>query len=178
MPLELTAYLSVFNLFSTQWIMAILSKRCKPDSFESHKSLELTFTNIHILCSNFAECKSFLESNPPDILALCETNLHDSIDSGNFSVSGYLPLIRKDSIAHMHSPAVYVKEDLPFERDLSLENSTDSYFCFRLSLLPRCLTSFSLSITFFYFIQHRWGSLDQPICKCDIFREINVHHKD
>ena len=135
--------------------MAILSKRCKPDNFELHKSLELTFTNIHSLCSNFAECESFLESNPPDILALCETNLHDSIDSGNFSVSGYLPLIRKDSVAHMHSLAVYVKEGLPFERDLSLENSADSYLCFRLSLLPQCLTSFSLSITFFYFIQHR-----------------------
>ena len=130
--------------------MAILSKRCKPDNFESHKSLELTFTNIHSLCSNFAECESFLESNPPDILALCETNLHDSIDSGNFSVSGYLPIIQKDSVAHMHSLAVYVKQGLPFEWDL-----VDSYLCFQLSLLPQCLTSFSLSITFFYFIQHR-----------------------
>ena len=32
------------------------------------------------------ECGSFLESNSPDILALCKTNLDDSIDSGNFSV--------------------------------------------------------------------------------------------
>ena len=39
------------------------------------------------------ECTSFLESNAPYILALCETNLDDSIDSGNFSVSGYLHLI-------------------------------------------------------------------------------------
>ena len=30
---ELTAYLSVFNLFLTQWIMAILSKGCKPDNW-------------------------------------------------------------------------------------------------------------------------------------------------
>ena len=29
---------------------------------------------------------AFLESNSPDILALCETNLDDSIDSGNFNV--------------------------------------------------------------------------------------------
>ena len=34
----------------------------------------------------FNDCKSFLESNSPDILALCEINLDDSIDSGNFSV--------------------------------------------------------------------------------------------
>ena len=33
------------------------------------------------------------ESNSPDILALIETNLEDSIDSGNFSVRVYLPLI-------------------------------------------------------------------------------------
>ena len=37
--------------------------------------------------------ETFLESNSPDILALCETNLHESIDSGNFSVRGHIPLI-------------------------------------------------------------------------------------
>ena len=90
---ELTAYLSVFDVFLTQLIMAILSKGCKPDNFESHNSLKLSFTNIRGLRSNFVDCESFLESNSPDILALCETNLDDSIDSGNFSVTGYLPLI-------------------------------------------------------------------------------------
>ena len=30
---------SVFNLFLTQWIMAILLKGCKPDNFEPHNSL-------------------------------------------------------------------------------------------------------------------------------------------
>ena len=45
---ELTAYLSVFNLFLTQWIMVILSKGCKPDNFESHNSLQLSFTNIWV----------------------------------------------------------------------------------------------------------------------------------
>ena len=49
--------------------------------------------NICGLRSNFVTCESFLESNSPDILALCKTNLDDSIDSGNFSVTGYLPLI-------------------------------------------------------------------------------------
>ena len=140
---ELTAYVSVFNLFLTQWIIAILSKGCKPDNFESHNSLKLSFTNIWGLHSNFVECESFLESNSPDILALCETNLDDSIDSGNFSVRGYLPLIRKDSSTHMHGLAVYVKEGLPFAPDLSLENYADSYLCFRQALLYKCLTSFS-----------------------------------
>ena len=64
-----------------------------------------------------------------------ETNLDDSVDSGNFSVRGYLPLIRKDSSTHMHGLAVYVKKGLPFVQDLSLANSADSYLCFRLALL-------------------------------------------
>ena len=52
-------------------------------------SLKLNFTNIRGFRSNFVE----FESNSPDILALCEINLDDSIDSGNFSLRGYLPLI-------------------------------------------------------------------------------------
>ena len=71
-----------------------------------------------------------LNKNSTDILALCEKNLDDSVDSGNFSVRGYLPLTRKDSSTHVHGLAVYVKEGLPFARDLSLENSADFYLCF------------------------------------------------
>ena len=115
--------------------MAILSKACKPDNFESHNSLKLSFTNIWGLRSNFVDCESFLESNSPDNLALCETNLDDSIDSGNFSMRGYLPLIQKDYSTHMHDLAVYLKEGLPFARGLSIENSADSYLCFWLALL-------------------------------------------
>ena len=73
--------------------MAILSNGCKQDNFELHHSLKLSFSNIQGLLSNFVDCESFLESNSPDILALCETKLDDSIDSGSFSVRGYLPLI-------------------------------------------------------------------------------------
>ena len=80
--------------------MTILSKACKPDNFQSHNSLKLSFTNVGGLRSNFVDCESFLESNSSDILALCETNLNYSIDSGNFSVRGYLPLIRKNSTTH------------------------------------------------------------------------------
>ena len=77
--------------------MAILSKVCKPDNFESHNSLKLIFTINRGLRSIFVDCESLFESNSPDILALSETKLDDSIDSGNFSVRSYLPLIQKDS---------------------------------------------------------------------------------
>ena len=124
--------------------MTILSKACKPDNFELHNSLKLSFMNIRGLHLNFVDCESILESNSPDILALCETNLDDSIDSGNFSVRGYLLYSRKDSSTHMHGLAVYAKEGLPFTRDLSLENSTDSYLFFRLALLH--------SVSYFFFL--------------------------
>ena len=113
--------------------IAILSKGCKPDNFESHNSPKLGFTNIWDIWLNFVECESFLESYSPDILALCETILGDSIDSGNLSVRGYLPLIEKDSITHMHGLAVYLKEGLLFAWDLSPENSIH-YLCFQLAL--------------------------------------------
>ena len=95
--------------------MIILSKGCKPDNFESHKSL--SSANIRGLPFNFADCESFFESSSPDIFALSETNVDDSIDSANFTVRGYLPLIRKDSTIHMHALAVYMKEGLLFAWD-------------------------------------------------------------
>ena len=99
--------------------MTILSKGCKPDNFEPHNSLKFSVTNIRGLRSNFVECGSFLESNSPDILGLYKRNLNDSIDSGNFSTRGYLPLIRKNSITHMRGLAIYVKEGLPFAQVFS-----------------------------------------------------------
>ena len=124
-----TAYLSVFNLVLTQWIMAILSKRCKSDNFETYTSPNLSFTNITGLGSNFVECESFFETNSPDIIALCNTNLDDPIDCGNFSVRVYLPIIWKDSITHMHGLAVCVKQGIPFAWDMSLKNSAWTLTC-------------------------------------------------
>ena len=68
-------------------------------------------------------------------LDLCNINLDDSVDSGNFSVNGYLHLNWKDSVTHVNGLAVYVKKGLLFAWDVSLENSQDSYLCFRLALL-------------------------------------------
>ena len=98
--------------------MAILSKACKPDNFESHNSLKLSFTNIRGLRSNFVDCESFLELNSPDILALCETNLDNSIDSGNFSVRVYLSLVQKDSSTYMHGFTVYLKDGKSAEKKI------------------------------------------------------------
>ena len=113
-------------------------------------------------------------------LSLNQTNLDDSIASGNFSVRGYLPLIWKDSSTHMHGRALYVKEGLPFAWDLCLENSADSYLCFRLAL------HYSMYY-FFYLYQSPSLSIS---CNIDdvlsinlsanifVFGDFNIHHKD
>ena len=141
---ELTTYLSSFNLFKLNELWPYYQKHVNQIFFELHNSLKLSFANIWVwgLRLNFIDCKFFLESNCPDILTLCETNLDDSIDSSNISGRGYLPLIRKDSNTHMHGLTVYVKDGLSFAWDLSLENSADSYLCFWLALFHAVLTSF------------------------------------
>ena len=85
--------------------MGTISEAGKPDNFEQHNSQKLSFTNIWGFHLNFVDFESFLESNSADNLALCETNLYDPIDSGNFSVTISLrqfPLIWKDFITHIH----------------------------------------------------------------------------
>ena len=167
--------------------MSILSKGCRPNNFEPHNFLQLSFTNIWGLHSNFLECESFFESNSPDILALCETDLDDSIDSNNLSVTGYLPLIQKDSIIYLHGLAVYVKQGLLFARNLSLENSVDFYSRFRLALLH--------SVSFF-FLLYRSPSLSlctvydsfssnideilsiNPSANVFVFGDFPIHHKE
>ena len=112
--------------------------------------------------------------------------MDDSIDSSNFSEGDYLPSIRKDSITHMQGLAVYVKEGLSFARDLSLENSVDSYLCFRLNLVH------SVSYLFFYYISPSslCAVFDSISSNADeillinrsanmfVFGDFNVHHKD
>ena len=127
----------------------------------------------------------------PDSLALCEANLDDLIDFSNFSVSGYLTLIQKDSVTYMQILAVYVKEGLPFARDLPLENSADSYLCFRLALLHSlsycfflfwspssslCTFFDSISSISFYFIEEVFSI--NPFVNIFVFGDFNVHHNN
>ena len=87
----------------------------------------------------------------------------------------------------MHGLAVYVKEGLPFARDLSLANSADSYLCFRLALLhsvPYFLFFYrspsSSLCTVFYSIS---SNIDKvlsvnPSANVFVFGNFNVHHED
>ena len=106
----------------THWIMAIFSNGCKQYyDFGSRNSVMLSFTNIWGLlcwlsifpCINFSHSCSMWEK---------------PAWFWQFHRKGCFPLIWKDSTTHMlYDLAGYLKKGLPFARDLSLENSADSY---------------------------------------------------
>ena len=73
----------------------------------------------------------------------------------------------------MHVYAIYMKEGLPFEWDLSLENSVDSYLCFQLtSLRVLCLVFDSISSNIIEVLSIN------PSANVFVFGKFNVHHKD
>ena len=89
-----------------------------------------------------------------------------------------LPLIQKDSVTHMYGLAVYVKEGLPFPRDLSLEKS-----CRFLLLFLTGFTSFGVLLLFpllitFVCMHGLWCYFINPSTDVFIFGEFNMHHKD
>ena len=104
--------------------------------------------------------------------------MDDSIDSGNFSVRGYLPLIQKDSGTHMHGLPVYVKEGLSFAQDFFLKNSADSYLCFRLATVHSVSYFFS-SIDHLLHLCAQYEVLSiNPSVNVFVFGDFNLHHKD
>ena len=87
----------------------------------------------------------------------------------------------------MHGLAVYVKEGLPFARDLSLENSAYSYLCFRLALFHSVSYFFVLYRSCSLFLCLVFNSIssniDQvllinPSANVFTFGDCNIHHKD
>ena len=65
--------------------------------------------------------------------------MDDSNDSCNFSVRGYLPLIQRDSVTHMHGLEISVKKGLRFAQEFI----TRKLCVFDWLYFTRCLTSFS-----------------------------------
>ena len=79
--------------------------------------------------------------------------MDDSVDSDNFSVRGYFPLIRKYSVTHIRSLVFCVMERLPFTQELSLENLSGFLFIFSSGFTTfSVLLLFPLSITFSVFV--------------------------
>ena len=87
----------------------------------------------------------------------------------------------------MHGLAIYVKEGPPFAWCLSLENSADSYLCFRLPLLDPLSYFFFLYqspssslCTVFYSISSNIDEvlLINPSANVFVFGDFSVHYKN
>ena len=106
--------------------MAILSKGSKPHNFELHNSLKLSFPKIRALYLNFTYCESFLESNPPDILPVCETNLEAKV-THRHSLAVYV-----NSYFHIYKfmpILIYDSDSLYFIQCFNSFSSTNHLFC-------------------------------------------------
>ena len=87
----------------------------------------------------------------------------------------------------MHGLVAYVKEGLPFSRDIFLKNPENSYLCFRLVLLHSASHVFFLngllSLSFCKIFDAISSNIDKillvnPSANVFIFGDFNVHHKD
>ena len=128
--------------------MAILSTGCKPDDFELYNSLKLSFTNIWGICSNFADCESFPESNSPNTLALCETKpewlnwFWQFLGVGLYSFNPkgfYYLLIRSHSLCEGKTSFLGLISTDPYEKTLQVLNYVFDWLYF-----TQFITSFFL----------------------------------
>ena len=119
-------------------------------------------------------------------MALCETNLDDSISEREFDVPGYSTLITKHDHLnrHLHGLGVYIKDGLPCARDISLDELNSPYMCFRMTLLH------STTYTFFLYHPQTEGSsvftlianqidnilINHPSANINVFGDFNIHH--
>ena len=107
-----------------------------------------------LLKSNREDCSPW---NSPDILALCDTNVDDSIDSGSFLVSNYLLLIRKDSITHN-------------AWSCSLCERRTSFYMERIS---RKLGGFLLMLALLYSVSYFFFLYQSPLLLCMVFDSVS-----
>ena len=88
----------------------------------------------------------------------------------------------------MHGLAVYVKEGIPFARDISLVNSVDSYLCFQLALVLHSVSNFfflyrSPPLLLCMVFDAVLSYIDEifsinPSTNVFVFRDFSIHHKD
>ena len=103
---------------SIYYFMASFSRPVPPSSGQRHadcshskSQLQICFSNIRGLRSNFDEVSHFLQVRSPHLLAVLETKLDSSVSSSEFTPDGYT-LHRMDK-APSHGLALFAKTSLP-----------------------------------------------------------------
>ena len=121
--------------------MAILSKECKADNFESHSSLKLSFTR-----PSFQFCWMWIF--PWTKLSWYSCPEWDELGwfswFWQFLFEGLSSFNLKRCFTCMHGLVVYMKEGLTFALTKSLENSAGAFLMFWLNLLQ--------SMSYFFFL--------------------------
>ena len=158
--------------------MAKLSKGSKPDNFEPHNSPELCFRNIRGLCSNFVECESFMWIFPWIELSWHSGSMWDKLGWLKWFWQFLRDRLSSFNLKRLYysyacSCSLYERRSSfctgPISRKLYtflLVFSTGFTTLGVLLLFPLLITFFVFIYGFwFYFIWHRWGFLDQPMCQ-------------
>ena len=148
--------------------MMILSEVLKPNNFESYNSVKINFTANQSLCSliKFRLILIILWIKVSWCSGFISGKLDVWIRSSNFTVRDYVPLIWKDCVTHMYGFVFYMKEGLPFARNLSLEKLRNLICFFNWLCFSDCLTFFHYlpKPSFLSTIQFGRVSVIQTIC--------------
>lgn len=112
----------------------MLSKINKPDNFESHNPRPKLLL-LEVFAQIFVHFNSFLGSNSPNILALCETNFKTKLTLAISLLRNCLYVFVKNSVGRKHGLTVYVKEGLPFTPLLVTPHLKSQTICFEPALL-------------------------------------------
>ena len=144
--------------------------------------LQLSFSNIRGLRSNFYEVSHFLQVRSPDVFAVSESKLDSTVSSADLTPVGYT-LHRFDK-APSHGLALYSKTSLPLRRLQESEDPRHEYLAFLAPLR---------NVTFLLFFLYRSPSSDcevlevisnkvdlllqkYPAAEVAVFGDFNAHH--
>ena len=164
--------------------MARLSKLRSQAANAKPPYLQLSFSNIRGLRTNFDEVSHFLQARSPDILAVSETKLDSSVASPDLTPVGY-SLHRLDK-APCHGLALYAKTSLPLRRLHDSEDPRHDYLAFIAPLKSMTFLLFFLyrspssDSEVFEVISNKLDTLLQryPAAEVAVFGDFNVHNTE
>ncbi len=113
--------------------------------FDNHeKGLKVCHLNAQSLIPCLDELKLWLKNNPYQIITLSETWLDGSVHDTEVNIPGY-NIERKDRNRHGGGVAVYVKDDIRYERRYDVEKETNESIWLEIHLMyQKCMVIGSL----------------------------------
>ena len=182
--LNVSLLYGMFSLTSTKNIMKMSKIKKKSCQAAKQKTfpIQVSFSNIRGLRSNFDEVSHFLQVRSPDLFAISETKLDPSVPSCDVTPDGYT--VHRLDNAPCHGLAVFAKTSLPLRRLSDHEDRRHEYLAFLAPLQK---------MTFLLFFLYRSPSSDcevldviskqidsllqkYPQAQVAVFGDFNVHN--